>query len=223
MVRALLDGRKAQTRRVIKPPPVNLRELDDRLSRQFNDPDLWGYAYAEDGNHMPLSYWLNLCNYGQPGDYLWVRETWDQPYKRTENENGCIYRADYGYKHGLDPNFAKDNKWKSPIHMFRWASRLTLLIEDIRVERVQDISESDAIAEGTQQPMGMQAAWSERDVFYQLWNSINGKPKPDGTDYSWEANPWVWVIEFKVIQKNIDEILKTQRATDLVKNLELVP
>lgn len=172
MVRAILEGRKTQTRRVVKMPPFD-----------SSDETLGSYLIA----HM------DGCPYGQVGDRLWVRETWAYcPYR-----NCFFYRAD---------NFPEDKfKWKPSIHMIRAASRITLEITGIRVERLQDISEEDAIAEGIQKnpvqfdtrlnyPAGSSAAgWhNPKNSFRSLWRSINGKD-------SWELNPCVWVIEFKQI------------------------
>jgi hypothetical protein len=145
MVRAILDGRKTQTRRVIK----------EKLMRG-------------EGAHV------NNCQYGKPGDRLWVRETF------------CYhdYLARYLYK----ADGVTGVKWKPSIFMPRIASRIMLEITGIRVERLQDISEEDAIAEG----------WPKSSDWYRsLWESINGQG-------SWVLNPWVWVIEFMVLNNERD-------------------
>ena len=165
MVRALLDGRKTQTRRVVKPQP------DAALG------DLPGAAW--NAGFVNVS-----CPYGAPGDTLWARETWG-PF-----EGGFIYRADEG------PNVKPDDgRWHPSIHMPRWASRLTLHIKSVRVERLQEISEADALAEGCTAKLAEEApALDEaRQDFRELWESINGPG-------SWDANPWVWVVEFKRVQ-----------------------
>ena len=165
MVRALLAGTKTQTRRVIKP----------RHLAFFNQD---AAAMLSDWNERPLPY-------GKPGDRLWVRETW---HDASSSLHSCaLYRAD-----GIDLHW---DKWTPSIHMPRWASRITLEITSVRVERLQEISEADAQAEGwTRRPevstdpqVHKEAA---RDWFMDLWESINGPG-------SWDANPWVWVIEFK--------------------------
>lgn len=192
MVRALLDGRKTQTRRVIKPQPT-LSE-----STGFN----WkGYAYGIGSNYQGTqrNFAKNQCPYGQPGDRLWVRETWShtgQGVWRVRDagmavDGNLIYRAS---------NDAAGVGWFPSIHMPRWASRILLEVTDVRVERLQEISEADAEAEGItasekfpdcyMTPAGDYAA--PKVAFQRLWESING-------DGSWEANPWVWVVEFRMI------------------------
>jgi hypothetical protein len=138
------------------------------------------------------------CPHGKPRDRLWVRETWARPDRRADNLSPWIYAADYAARPLL--------RWKPSIHMPRWASRITLEITDVRVERLQDISEADAIAEGVVRDFleGDKATlWRNYatsgtticPVFsYQtLWESINGPG-------SWDANPWVWTINFKRLQ-----------------------
>lgn len=184
MVRALLDGTKTQTRRIVKPqPPADAHQVEtwhhpDTRPRYFT----WTSAGEISDAWEPVA-----CPYGQPGDRLWVRETWAP--------------MTIGYAYGADPvwNASPDGKWRPPIHMPRAACRLKLEITGVRVERLQDISESDARAEGVtwqewcQNDDGTNEPYEEAtDAFKRLWESING-PK------SWDANPWVWVVEFKVV------------------------
>jgi hypothetical protein len=185
MVRALLDGRKTQTRRVVKPQPVVTDEEAAVL------PQAW-----EDG-FIPIP-----CPHGKPGDLLWVRESFAVPFRHdpgtTGRAGGAIYRADAG----IDHQWSADTKktWTPSIHMDRWASRLTLEITGVRVERLQQISEADAVAEGCRgQIDGGLICPSEQ--YGELWSSINGQD-------SWDANPWVWVIEFKVHSANVDDFLR---------------
>jgi len=192
MVRAILDGRKTMTRRVIKPqPPISwdVCEPVEHTSGVFcfyrsSDTDFHGYK---------------KCPYGQHGDRLWVKETWSQFAPRPKPgdgvpENACIdYRADYSasaLRRGLDSDGDpyKPPSWRPLIHMPRWASRINLEVVSVRVERVQDISEDDARAEGISNPLGSLAL----NIFPSLWDSINLK-----RGYGWDTNPWVWVIEFK--------------------------
>ncbi|HMO85721.1 MAG TPA: hypothetical protein PKC18_12475, partial [Lacipirellulaceae bacterium] len=163
MVRAILDGHKKQTRRVINPGKY-LSCLD-----------------PEDDQEQLLKY----CPYGQTGDRLWVRETWSDgpnPWGKP-----VVYRADvtpemYATYEDCDiPRY-----WKSPIYMPRWASRITLEIVGVRVERLQSISQDDAIAEG----VFMLAYKSHVDSFAATWDEINAK-----RGHSWESNPLVWAIE----------------------------
>jgi hypothetical protein len=163
MVRAILDGRKTQTRRAIRPP--------------MPWRDGWGVGLGEYN-----------CPYGQPGDRLWVRETWAP----KQWEKGACYRATGDL---LDTGHCQ---WRPSIHMPRWASRITLEVIGVRVERLQDISEADAEAEGCEPlPMcgGPEVGGYNcyQSGFELLWGSINGKLAP------WSSNPWVWVVEFQRI------------------------
>lgn len=200
MVRAILDGRKTMTRRVVKSfkhlVPAEGRELDcikdkDGLpSRLDMAPDNW-----------------DCCPYGQPGDRLWVREAWRQAYAATSYSPGIVYRADASKALGMD-EYSDRHKWKPGIHMFRKDCRINLEITGVRVERLQDISYEDALAEGVadfrgliedecQQPgetpdqCARRLRWPQRD-FETLWESINGPG-------SWALNPWVWVVLFRKI------------------------
>jgi len=182
MVQAILGGRKTMTRRVIKFPYIEIRD-DGILASEYHDP----------GTERPSGLCHKVtCPYGQPGDKLWVRETW-MPF----TEQGCpvgatIYRAtDHPEPDGDSPL-----RWNPPIFMPKSASRITLEITAVRVERVQDISEMDTYAEGrslneTMDPVTRPgAAW-----FRALWDSLNAK-----RGYGWDANPWVWVLSFKRVK-----------------------
>jgi hypothetical protein len=139
------------------------------------------------------------CPYGKPGDHLWVRETWrcvDGPaYNAGESDKVALYRADD------ETGIIAVGSWKPSIHMPRWASRLTVEILKVRVERVQEISEADAKAEGcvffkVKGTPKEKALYSEgyRESYRLLWDSINAKR--DGGIYAWAKNPWVWVARF---------------------------
>lgn len=186
MVRAILDGRKTQTRRIIDQ---DLVELDDEGKLVFvhspKCPGFCDYACAAEGetrrNHIGYS------KYGQVGDRLWVRETFCDDYRwaSEEDQSKIAYRADSIELPSL-------YKWKPSIHMPRWASRILLDITDVRVERLQEISEEDAKAEGCWLGNPKSAIVSiDPPDFRELWNSIYK---------NWEENPWVWVIEFKRIK-----------------------
>lgn len=161
MVRAILDGRKTQTRRAVK-----MRDGAQEYSV---------YDFRRD-----------CCPYGQPGDHLWVRETW---LEWTEGgcKETCMYKADD------DPRAQNFGPWKSSLFMPRWASRITLEITKVRVERLQDISEEDAKAEG----VVCQEVKNSVEAFKELWDSLRAK-KGNG----WETNPWIWVIEFERVTDN---------------------
>lgn len=208
MVKAILEGRKTQTRRVVKMPP-----------RKF---------LFEDGQWKGESGRIYKSPYGEVGDVLWVRETWTDP---TPDQSGypILYKADFPMTyHGTeaDPTQtitlqAKDYKWKPSLFMPRDACRLFLKIKNIRVERLQDISEDDACDEGIEildspncdagdyNSYPRNYMISEKDAdgfpyfkdgeyiksFQSLWESINGEK-------SWEDNPFVWVIEFEKHNEN---------------------
>lgn len=163
MVRAILDGSKTQTRRAIKPQP---RVLAGEL-----------LCWRDDA--MTNEELVVRCPYGAPGDRLWVRETW------APLTTGYAYRADTIW------NAPPADRWRPSIHMPRLASRITLQITGVRVQRLQEISESDAISEGIGES-GYQDVFGGNAVahYHRLWNVINGIG-------SWEENPWVWVVEFK--------------------------
>jgi hypothetical protein len=172
MVRAILDGRKTQTRRIVKPQP-EYAQRDGRLLRlEEINPDLWPTATAR---------LLPSCPYGAPGDRLWVRETW-----RRAQDGVLYYRACTG-----DDSF-DGNAWKPSIHMPRAYSRITLEITSVRVERVQDIGPGDAYAEGISEVYPEHAVFA----FRRLWDSINAE-----RGYGWDANPWVWVVDFQRVEE----------------------
>lgn len=171
MVQAILDGRKTQTRRTIKPQPLA------RTGRKFIVPDDAPKKWRDCDD------FISVCPYGLKCENLWVRETW-----ALKSGYGWVYKAD-------NSKFNDGLKWKPSIHITRDASRIDLKITDIHVERLNDISEKDAIAEGIELPHPGETlyhGWA-RDKYAELWVEINGEE-------SWAANPWVWVIEFERIR-----------------------
>lgn len=195
MVRAILADRKVNTRRIVKlPPSYEAGEVGhaDRCG------DGWA-LYCDPGPSILLR-----CPYGQPGDRLWVRETWRPDCRGNPGESdvrGIHYRADDTYQSRprdlmLTIEGRMDSRWRPSIHMPRWASRLTLEVTSVDVERLQAITEEGAKAEGCGLRPGGQdtnAATTARVRFENLWTEINGKR--EGAD--WASNPWVWVIGFK--------------------------
>ncbi|EQC1581285.1 hypothetical protein ACY2PL_003565 [Klebsiella oxytoca] len=183
MVRAILDGRKTQTRR-----PVKFPVLDRNLGCELAGNELAGELAA--GNYLNSAF-------GKPGNRIWVRETWTP--ESIDAEDGS-YSPDYRATANGQP---LDGRWTPAIHMPRWASRILLEISEVRVERLNAISEHDAQAEGVvklrggfwqhYQPGWTQHQLSARGSFVTLWKSIYGEE-------SWNSNPWVWVIEFKRIE-----------------------
>lgn len=230
MVRAILDGRKTQTRRVVKcETTINaaehsgcmpiLAKRGERLEDGSIGRKAVGFSCSiNDGPSLDDCVKM-FCPYGQVGDRLWVRETWATYYRETtkpdfREADDVVFRADY---EGLHPDVY--GCWRPSIHMPRWACRIELEITGVRVERLQDISPDDAIAEGLTAiskdggrttkygipdsdgyPGTDNTGWpwehwrfSPVDAFQHLWESINGAG-------SWDANPWVWVIEFKRVK-----------------------
>lgn len=232
MVKAILDRKKTMTRRVVKSNFIN-HYKHAHIIRQSTDKKREGKAYFYDTpvGSMVLSSQLVNNPYGKVGDRLWVRETWAPvnscgesalAYK-ADNEIICLseneeFLDEYGTLNYTDPRLAKyafadwaddlvngvEGAWKSPITMPRWASRILLEITDIRVERLQDISETDAKKEGMPpshpsiDKISMQHGFNSfsQSCFAQSWDSLYDENSPK----RWANNQWVWVIEFKVIK-----------------------
>jgi len=189
MVRALLDGTKTQTRRAVKRQPWVSCSIEEGGGGE--PPFVYSALHgAGPGHDVDESRTPCVCPYGQPGDRLWVRETWARP--AALDPGPTVYRADYpacvpAQYENVPP--AEEIAWKPSIHMFRKDSRILLEIVSVRVERLQDISAIDALAEGCSHN-DMRHGDSLVSVYARLWESINGAG-------SWDANPWVWVVEFK--------------------------
>lgn len=175
MVRAILNGTKTQTRRTVKPQPEAAHGGEPYW--HIGGYRAWQYRGVTDparmGTHNPI-----VCPYGEPGDRLWVREAWYSP---PAPLNDCLgYVADGDHPHGVI------YRKRPSIHMPRWASRITLEVTGVRVERLQDISTHDCWAEGIPSSPDV----NPRHEYEELWTSINGPG-------SWKVNPWVWCIEFR--------------------------
>jgi hypothetical protein len=203
----------------MKPAPLSACPNGPLLSFNHGVPE---YSFGrEDQTARGLRWWR--CPYGQPGDKLWVREAFADV--NTSSGPGIGYRADGGFyqpeydgpDYGGGPSYdydkypgrytmwfddlmagAPDHKWRPSIHMPRWASRLTLEVTDVRVQRLQDISEEDARAEGVECDSdgwrdylmpATQCAPTASDSYLTLWNSLHGEG-------AWAANPWVWAVSF---------------------------
>lgn len=213
MVRALLAGTKTQTRRVVKPDTK--APVVDPYCRW--DDETWG-SVATDGTSSIVH-----CPYGQPGDRLWVRETWrteeldegDEASGADIGTDGVRFAADETFRVIENTREASDrwcvahnadsrklvSKWRPSIYMPRWACRLELELTQVRVERLQDISEKDAIAEGIASTEALEALRANsallveetyRMGFRSLWDSLNAK-----RGFGWDANPWVWALTVK--------------------------
>lgn len=257
MIQAILEGRKKQTRRIIKNP--SKIESDDNFEvverchlitaksglRKIDvgNPYLWPEIYDHHRKDKEVDNYIHLdCPYGQTGGALWVRETFSithqsqgHEYPEVEIEDADFipkncegaywkpcYHADWTRDETVED---RGFKWRPSIHMPRWINRITLEIKDIRVERLQDISEEDAEAESIVQFANKGyahygAILVDRNRIFQtdiefvgdtaveafrlLWQSINGSD-------SWNKNPWVWIVEFEAHQCNIDEYLKQKK------------
>jgi hypothetical protein len=218
MVLALLAGTKTQTRRAITRQPGRVCDAEASNYGQL----LWPKS---NGRWSPDP---NPCPYGQPGDSLWVRETWAGADGMAgigsdgkDPPQVVAYRADQTARGFRDVDLEAfdadttgwnwgwfDGRWRPSIFMPRWASRITLEVTDVRVQRVQDISEADAIAEGITGPHNVgypayrvpedsKPRYSRAAAAYEvLWDSINGK-RPG---CSWEADPWVWAVSFRFVE-----------------------
>lgn len=200
MVRAILDGPKTQTRRVMKPQPTTFAHAHPAVQSEV--------IRAHERKHR--------CPYGQPGDRLWVREAHAivprtayahsdgvvQALRPDDNHDAAVYRE--GWERSAP------GRWRPSIHMPRWASRITLEITDVRVQRLQEVSENDAMAEGVQlgaapedytgddvldSDCGYFTPRSCREGFRSLWNTLNAE-----RGYGWDVNPWVWALTFKRVE-----------------------
>ena len=210
MTRALLEGRKTQTRRIantFESPASSTRHF----VQLFRDRSIETDARA-----------IPYCPYGQPGDLLWCREPWQsltefdglQPCD-IPNDSDVLYIAD-----------REDSLWdarrRHAKFMPRWASRLTLELTEVRIQRLQDISEADAVAEGVEPVLdgvGQSCGWlnyehhepgtgyylEARNSFFSLWDSLHGEG-------SWDENPFVWALSFRVHQQNVDALLAERAA-----------
>ncbi|MBA7499230.1 hypothetical protein ES704_01970 [subsurface metagenome] len=174
MVKAILDDRKTQTRRIIKWDIKLLATYPDRVEAH----------YIKNGIPTFCNDFLLHCPYGQVSNGLWVRETWQHI------KAGIAYKASWNNK--------PDWKWRSPLFMPRWASRITLEVTEVRVERVQGITPEDCILEGLDKAEYLKDIWKRTALteFRIIWDSLNAK-----RGYGWDSNPWVWVISFKKVGK----------------------
>jgi hypothetical protein len=240
MVRAILDGRKTQTRRVLKTQPIPNPYAPGK--HWVSNKAVQAMIDVEDFLQGPdTSVPGCFCPYGKPGDRLWVKETWGyhgtrSSYPKNTHRAYVAYHADgttrevtfqssqamhlampkqnIRFPHGFDDLDCDEKRfvhgdllsawWERKkrivsIHMPRWASRITLEVTGVRVERLQEISEADALAEGVEAPhvkegwCGQPYLSKASNAYRELWNAINGAG-------AWGANPWVWVVEFRRAQ-----------------------
>ena len=203
MARAILDGRKSQTRRVVNPQPTF---EDDGMPHLHRNGEVclskftgWPQAVKSSGRFR--SSIMPIFPYGVAGDRLWVRETWAAP------AGGVMYRADGEFDADMRA-LGYTCKWKPAIFMPRELSRITLEVLKVEVQRVQDITEQDTLAEGVcrkpgagphgyPSPDAYRMDLPARAVYQDLWDSINAKRGDPKGCYAWDKNPWVWVLEFR--------------------------
>ena len=203
MVRAILDGKKSGTRRLVKPQPQGYFEVNENPV----------YIYDTDWNQGKIT-----PPY-QPGDILYVRETWHKYIKRVGKGESCRFAEFYGYRASVANSEDADEPWRPSIHMPKEAARIWLKVTDVRVERLQEMKPVDVIKEGaypdcwdcldTYEESGSQCCYGTEEQCSQcdgvmmewekLWNSTIKKTDIDR--YGWDANPWVWVIEFERCEK----------------------
>lgn len=202
MVRALLDGRKTVTRRAVKhQPDVSVSDAIPKRNFPHGPTTADWYWRPQHGhlNGVPSQGWDFPCPYGQPGDRLWVREAWAAdaqldavaPRDLSRGEP-ILYPAD-GVTRTSGCSMISQGRGRPSIHMPRWASRILLEITDVRVERLQNISEEQSEAEGVgllRAAPDFDETLTAKQLYEILWDHING-------DGAWDANPWVWVVEFK--------------------------
>lgn len=174
MIQAILAGNKTMTRRVVKKNEAGRVQLKGR-NWHIDDPNA-----------------TLACPYGQPGDMLWVRETWADV--NTPDGPAILYRASGDYQHWHEEDLlsgAPEHRWKPSIHMPKWAARIWLKVSGVRVERLQDIIEADVVKEGCDPIANFKIIF-----FKYLWDELNKK-----RSYGWSKNPLVWVVEFELVDR----------------------
>jgi hypothetical protein len=175
MVRSILEGRKTQSRRVIQTPS--------------------GFCFGAEQQILKVRGLIPLpCPYGVPGDQLWVRETFNVGWL---DGGKVLYRADGGS--AKDAGYPHEPTWRPSIFMPRACSRITLELTEVRVQRLQEISEEDALAEGTgdwaMESNAIITSVTMRNAFSKLWDFINKK-----RGFGWDVNPWVWALTFRRLE-----------------------
>lgn len=221
MVRALLDGRKTQTRRVLLNRSGDVPAMEPTLdgSVPFNDPSQWGFRYYDKSCDCEDVYFLpQFAEFRfKVGDRLYVREAWkshaaydDLSPAAMGGDEPIRYEADGSHQTWGHPAIDKIGRFRQGMHMPRWASRLTLIITDVRVQRLQECSVSDALAEGAiATPVTPEFASVHAISMYRaIWDGLNAD-----RGFGWSDNPWVVAVTFDVVHGNIDQLPATLKAT----------
>lgn len=216
MVRAIMDGRKTCTRRVVKP--------------QWGECPTCKHVHNEYiYDKMAENVYCARCGYPlepkrrspyQPEDILYVRETWHRYTKRVGKGEGCHLEERYGYKAIIANSEDAEEPWKPSIHMPKEAARIWLRVVGVKLERLQDITENGAKAEGAIDNRGFihspeneyNRIHTAREHFAEIWNSTIKKSDIDR--YGWDANPWVWVIEFERCEDWKPEVMNNGSRTE---------
>ena len=218
-VRAILDRRKCQARRVVKPQPDMSKVSQPCHAESRGATWVWmarddapGYSYATEDFR---------CPFGQPGDLLWCQETWKHHSIYAHLKPRDLPRSNVFFR--ADDRYAPSNTpWRPSIHMPRWASRLTLELTDVRAQRVQEISADDCEAEGVQWRGGDMGIYRQRradnavaarryqtgmrKLFRELWDSLNAR-----RGHGWNENDWVWCLSFRAHRQNVDALIEERR------------
>lgn len=198
MVLALLAGRKTQTRRIIMHRDAYFTYNAGPDGGKVHK----GPVQIPPGEQAPaIAYLAEHCRFGVPGDLLWVRERVLFNSEPGRGESPWIYRADVDYNEAVQFSEDCNANWRPSIHMPRRASRLTLRLTDVRVQRLNEISDPDCVAEG----IGLSAFKLPGDTalvcYRRIWEEIHGQ-------FSWGDNPWVWALSFEVWKLNVDELVR---------------
>lgn len=197
MVEGILEYRKFNTRRIVKPQPKKdmKYKLGYCVDGDKRDIGKFGFGSHECGGHV-----IYVKPPALVGDILWVRETWHKYTKRVGNGESCRLQEFYGYKASIANSEDAHEKWKPSIHMPKEAARIFLRVTDVRMERLKDMTLDDFLAEGVVlRPEAFNdpenAYMQGKELFVHIWDSTI--KKADRGKYGWDANPWVWVIKFK--------------------------
>lgn len=204
MVRAILDGKKSCTRRLVK---TRRKDACGFYVTRRKADGLFAGIYEYDENESMFDNQLEPPY--QPGDIIYVRETWHKYIKRVGEGQNCHLAEFYGYKASVANSEDAGEPWKPSIHIPKEAARIWLKVADVRVERLQNITDDGAKAEGANWKNGKNVGWEEKmrrtaiERFAKIWDSTIKKSDLD--HYGWNANPWVWVIEFERCEKTQEE------------------